>query len=366
MGNILIATVGTSIITNIKRNLGDSITRDSIKNYLSSKKLDERDMGAEINSIYNLINSNKITPDIFYLIVSDTEDGQLTAQVINEILIERMNFRTGKNIIIEGLNSEKENEFARKGLRNLVAQCAEIISKHNPNDIVITPIGGFKAQIFMTGLLAQVFGIKSYYMFEAFNEVIELMPLPISFDYDLFSRNIEFFTLLAGKNELVELSEVSGIIEKEPILKNLIKEEKIDGKKYVEFSAIGEVFYNRFAIESKRTLPKESNNMKNFEKDFTYNESEGHSKASLNDGKLMRFLKDIHKKPYVEKIITNYFNKDGKGSIVRFSKSSNKEEGRVIKLEYNNSNGINGYIIYTTAENEKEIDAAIIDLRELI
>ena len=98
---------------------------------------------------------------------------------------------------------------------------------------------------------------------------------------------------------MIELSEVSGIIEKEPILKNLIKEEKIDGEKYVEFSAIGEVFYNRFEIESKRTLPKDSNNIKNFEKDFTYNESEENSKASLKDGKLMKFLREVHKRPPV-------------------------------------------------------------------
>jgi len=365
MKNILIATVGTSILTNLKRALEGNINKENIKRYLAGKKLSERDMGAEINSIFNLVEKEMIVPDQFYLLASDTADGRLTADVVKDILLEKMNFRAGEIIIIEGLNSEKEKEFAKKGLKNLSSAVAKIISKYNPNDIVITPIGGFKAQIFITGLIAQVFGIKAYYMFEAFNEVIELLPMPISFDYGLFSRNIEFFTMLAGK-ELVESSEIRGIVEKEPILKNLIREEKIDGKLYVEFTPIGQIYYDKFAIESTNSLPKESQNIKNFEADFTYNESEGHSKASLNDGRMMRFLKDIHKKPYVEKIITNYLNQDGKGSIIRFSKSSNKEEGRVIKLEYNNSNGINRFVIYTTAENEKEIDAAIIDLRELI
>lgn len=164
------------------------------------------------------------------MLASDTAEGNLTAEIIREILLERMEFEKGDIKVIDGLNSEKENEFAKKGLRNLSSAVADVISKHNPNDIVITPIGGFKAQIFITGLIAQVFGIKAYYMFEAFNEVIELLPLPISFDYNLFSNNIEFFTILAGSKELVEYSEIAGIVEREPILKNLIKEEKIYGK----------------------------------------------------------------------------------------------------------------------------------------
>ncbi len=365
--SILIATVGTSLLGNVKKeNKEIKMEADKIIQYIKSKQSDDRICGAEINSAFSLINKNIINPDIFYLMTSDTKEGILSGEIVKKYFETTLGFKKGELIKIEGLNSEKPKEFEKKGLRNLVSEISKIISKTNISDVIMAPIGGFKAQIFMTGLIGQVFGIKTYYMFESFDEVIEILPLPISFDYEYFSRNIDFFDIMNSREELIEEKEIKSFLEKEKTLRNLIKIEEIENKKYVEFSAIGELFYQKFALETKNYLPKSTGKLKNAETDIQSASNEGHLNTSFNDGKFKKFLEKVLNIDYVEKIIINYYLPDNKGNQIRIIKGTNQRDGRVIRFEFNHNNGLVGGNIFTTAKDEKEIEAAIVDIREKI
>ena len=92
MKDILIATCGTSILTNNKEIykdiLGDrylnSISEDEAKvikgkilDYLKDKKVFDRKCGAELNSTYYILEKKYFSNQKIYLVVSDSEEGKL-------------------------------------------------------------------------------------------------------------------------------------------------------------------------------------------------------------------------------------------------------------------------------------------------
>ena len=90
----IIATCGTSILTNAKYRLNLDLSKKSkeineiILKDLVGKKLSEREYGAEINSILNFIEKKETNIENLYLIISDTKEGQLAGKLIEEILID--------------------------------------------------------------------------------------------------------------------------------------------------------------------------------------------------------------------------------------------------------------------------------------
>lgn len=366
---IAIITIGTSIISNLRREGIEGL--EKANEFLKNKDTSEHIYGAEINSLTNLIKKKKLVADKLYLIASDTDEGKKSSELIGKICLEKLNFNEIQIKIIEKLNSDNEYDFAKRGLKNLVIEIADILKKNNLSEMIIAPIGGFKAQIFMTGLVGQIFGITLYYMYEKFNSAIEILPLPISFDNNLFFDNLEFFRILRDKSKMIKLIEIESFIKKEPQLKNLISIEKMDdNNKYVELSPLGNLFYEKLSLDSKNILPISSNEIKKTLKSHvTMKNNEQHLKVSLKDGKFINFLENILKLDYVNKIRLNYFNPDNKGDIIKINKGSESKDGkgnRTIKFEYNHKNGIIGGAVSTTAKDEKEFNAVVIDMNEVI
>ena len=366
----IIATCGTSILTNAKYRLNlDLLKKDDdineiILKDLVGKKLSEREYGAEINSILNFIEKKETNIENLYLIISDTKDGKLAGKLIEKILIDNNMANNIEIIIIDGLNSEKQHEFAKKGLRNLSKEICKIISDNNLHEgnTNILPIGGFKAQIFIVGLLAQVYGIKAYYMFEGFNEIIELPPLPISFDKQFFINNIEFFLLLKS-DEMVEKNEIEPLLKREKKLRNLISEEKIDKNIYIELSALGEIFYEKLALENKNNLPKDSTKTLE-EKIHRFKKNEAHARVVYEGARFQKFLNFLKKIEYVEKIIINGNSQTNKGTQIFITKSGNDKEGRVLHCKFNDKRGMLDLDIYLSENTEDKINAALIDINE--
>lgn len=370
----IVATCGTSIITNAKRRLkiNNGIQEEELKKIilkdLEKGGLEERKYGAEINAIYNYSEKNNSKVKNLYLIVSDTKDGRLAGEIIKEILVENLSLASIEILEIEGLNSEKQYEFAKKGLRNLAKEICYLIRKkklHEGNTHIF-PLGGFKAQIFIVGLLAQIYKIKSYYMFEGFNEIIELPPLPISFDRQFFVNNFEFFIKLK-MNGLVERNEIETLLKKDIRLKNLITEEKIDNIKYVSLSALGEILYEKLSLENKDNLPKKSNKTAE-EKDKIqlFKGNEAHARVVYETSRCKKFLKFLHKIEYVERIIINGNSQSNKGEQIFIKKSGNEKEGRVLHCKFNDKKGMLDLDIQLTENTEEKINAAMIDINERV
>jgi len=368
----IIATCGTSIITNAKRRLKvkEDIQEDELKKIilkdLKEGNLDERKYGAEINAFYNYSKKNDSDATNLYLIISDTKDGRLAGEIINEILMENSSLDNIEILEIEGLNSEKQHEFAKKGLRNLARDICSLISekKLHEGNTLIFPLGGFKAQIFIVGLLAQIYGIKSYYMFEGFNEIIELPPLPISFDRQFFINNFQFFIMLKG-NDPVKQNDIESLLKKAPKLRNLITIEKIDNIKYVELSALGEILYDRLSSANKSNLPKNSDKTAD-EKDqiHLFKGNEAHARVIYETSRFKSFLNFLHKIEYVERIIINGNSQSNKGDQIFITKSGNDKEGRVLHCKFNDKKGMLDLDIQLTENTEAKIDAAMIDIND--
>jgi putative CRISPR-associated protein (TIGR02619 family) len=378
MAKILIATCGISILNNSK-DVKDKFAPSKRWNELNdeevfsieeeiTKRLDQleannRLCGAEVNSTQKLISKGKFSGEKIYLIVSDTLDGKMAGRLVKSILTKKVNIKSIEVKVVENLNTDREFDFAKKGLRNLVSVMGSIINKEGENNLAISPIGGLKAQIFMVGLIAQIFKIKAYYMYEGFDEIIELLPLPISLDWDFFNRNLEVISKIKRDGE-VEKRDIESFFQAEGLLRNITESVHVDGKDYISLSPLGEMAYMKFFYEAINNLPIDTK-LKRDKKHYHYKGDEAHADMVRNRGDFERFRSMILDKSYVEKLIINYYTPDNKGDIIRFTKSSNNEEGRVIGFEFNRKQGmLKGNIFVTEAQDEKKVEAAIADLYE--
>ncbi|MCP2520133.1 putative CRISPR-associated protein [SCandidatus Aminicenantes bacterium Aminicenantia_JdfR_composite] len=266
---ILICTVGTSLFTNIERlrrndpikvakNKGNYI---GLTKLLLSKNPEEKLLGAEINSITSLLKKGYMDRnEELYLLVSDTDEGREVGNILKSYYESTSNFYKFQRVlikIIEGLKDEDIKTFKNKGLKNLVKEIASIVRSRGSNNIIINATGGYKAQISFAGLIGQALEIPVMYMFERFDEIIELPPQPLSFDFELWLKYYEEFCILSEK-DIVEKSIVKNIIV-EPTLNPLIEVEKINDKEYVCLNAMGQLFHEgfiyRFKKERKFLLP---------------------------------------------------------------------------------------------------------------
>lgn len=379
MKRILLATCGTSILTNSRevknevlgnRNYNEmteeesQIIREKIKNKLANKEANDRECGAELSSTYYLIKKGNFSKEKIYLIVSDSIEGTLAGELIKDLMIEKLGIKTVEIKKIEKLNITNEYEFAKKGLRNLASSVAQIILKENKNDIMISPIGGLKAQIFIVGLIAQIFKVPAYYLYENSTEIIELLPLPIDLDIAFFRDNIEVISKIANE-ELVDKKSIDSYLKSVPGLRNILEEEKIDGVTYVSLSALGKIAYEKLISDNYSNLPRDA---KTGEKllEVQFKGNEAHADQVRTNQKCVNFLNTILETSYVTKIIINYYNPKNQGDVKRITKSSNKLEGRVLEFTYNNKQGMLKGSIFITENEEHKADAALIDLQDKI
>ncbi|MEM4408978.1 MAG: putative CRISPR-associated protein [Candidatus Caldarchaeum sp.] len=262
--DVLICTVGTSLYGNIER-LEDTNKLKEYKkkgNFLGLSiellKLNPRDrlLGAEINSISSLLEGKKMgASQELHLMVSDTDDGKEVGEVLRhyyENTIEPFRFERVLTHTIEGLRDNDIKMFKNQGLRNLIKEIARIANEKGTERLIINATGGYKAQISLAGLIGQALEIPVMYMFERFEEIIELPPQPLSFNFDLWLENYDGFeTLSARDKEPVPYEEVKSLADNKK-LKSLIDEETIDGKRYVSLNPVGELFHQSFTFKFRK------------------------------------------------------------------------------------------------------------------
>jgi len=352
MKNTLICTVGTSLKSHLEK-AGYVDNAITAAHWLKSQDPTERQCGAEVNSNTSILQHGFLDDKYaLHLLVSDTDAGRYIGKVLN--LYYKDQFKVVEVYPIEGLHDQDFKSFKNRGLRNLVKRVAEIIkqTQNRGYEAVINATGGFKAQISFVGLIGQTLGTPVYYMFEKFAEVIEMPPMPVSFDFSLWLEHFELLEKLS--NEF--LSENDPLIQKaDPKLYPLWDIE--DGE--VIFSAMGDLFHegfkHRFNREGRNLLPPDSGKNPS-EKKIRYEDNN----AGKHRG-LANYLKKIIEVPYVTGISTFYYNKDlpEKNKFRSPSGETDRVEGC-----YSDGKATTKFWVLLTSNSVNEVRAAVVDLTE--
>jgi len=215
----------------------------------------ERLCGAEINSMHSLIQQGYATPDCgVYFLHSDTPEGAAIGVILQQTFQQR-GHQPVHCIQVADLQDSDPKRFRTKGLRNLARELSRIIRDHTPSACAINATGGYKAQIALAVLLGQAVHVPVYYMHERFSEIIAFPPLPVAFDFDYWLKyNRILYTLEKDPRPYAELQE-----EWDEVLESLTEIVDIDGEKWVELSATGQIFHDafreRFLSHQERLLP---------------------------------------------------------------------------------------------------------------
>jgi putative CRISPR-associated protein (TIGR02619 family) len=234
---VILTTVGASLITNAmqalnkrKEELTDSILQDYISNTPPERA------SAETNSLCRLLDDEC---KLIFL-YSHTPEGQLCADVHSRYY-KKQGYVTECREIPD--LTYTESRFKMWGLRSLVATLVELIRKERSkgNEVQINATGGFKAEIAYATLVGLLFNVRVYYMHELFRDIIELPPVPVTWDYSMLVEYEDFFAWL--HEEVPEQHEVKKRMPAIPAFIGFFLCEE-DGLCYL--SPAGEAFYEAY------------------------------------------------------------------------------------------------------------------------
>lgn len=380
----LICTVGTSLYGNlINERMEFSLSTEMIQQKYQSfggneqrdlirllQELDgaDRRLGAEINSIYFLRNGGYIPErlDRLVLLVSDTPDGQKLGSLLKDYF-EAGNNRSGfvsvDQVIIEtttGLKDDDIEEFKGLGLKNLVHHIGYYVRQFGREQVVINATGGYKAQILFAGVVGQALAIPVYYKHERFETIIELPPLPVTWDMGLWLRYADEFYLLEDE-KLVPRNQLSDLI-KENQLASLFETENIDDQVYVGLSPLGSIYHDSFSLRFQEMKP----NLLPPKTDIPVSNKK-YIPESGKDSDPVRGVQNLLEQkiltvPYVVEAHTVYHNPDlpERSRFVLKTKDGAYE----IHLIFSNGKQTMHVHIKTTAKSESQKQAAVVDLSE--
>lgn len=365
MRDILICTVGTSLIGNLKRGAaGPAAALDAgnarrLAVELAGMNPGDRILGAEINSVDSIVRQGLLSaPGALHLLVSDTDDGRFTGETLKAYFRsprQAHRFETAVYRVVEGLTDSDPGRFKNEGLRNLVRLIADVVRKNGPERVLINATGGYKAQISFAGLIGQALGVPVCYMFERFSEVIELPPQPVSFDLRFWLDNASVFYeldsgLITDSPDFPGDERFETLVEKIPENENYL----------VALSAAGQLFHESFRMrfqKDKTALLPPPCGLDPEDKKIVYEDKNANKHAGLKT-----HLERIMETPYVKRIFTHYYN-PSLPRPNRFRKSA-KGESSQVEGWYSFAGATTKFDITTTAATPEQQSACIVDLME--
>ncbi len=259
----IITTVGTSLFTNYREYRPNDIDgkirdleplpfvelnqwKDEIK--VIKETIDEwinEDSSAEIKSLLVIQNKLKDTLEVC-LLITDTILSNIAAEIIQKYFENSNNIRINKDIIrIKDLQVGNYNKFI-KGRDNLVREIRRIIKREFDKDgnakkafeniadnYIFSISGGYKIIIPTITIISQIYNMRSYYIFENSDDLIENALIPLGFD-DFFLEKLYF--------SIDMLKHQENYLEKDSGIKNKLKSANfiIAGK----VTELGELFYD--------------------------------------------------------------------------------------------------------------------------
>ncbi len=231
----ILTTVGTSLLTNAKRDLKvEKPDQQQLANYVRHTPPDKA--SAETNSLSRLLE----TGDRIVFLHSQTEEGEMCAQTLR-----RYYENEGYSADLRGVPdlTYTESRFKMRGLRSLVATLIDLIrsERKQGRKALVNATGGFKAEIAYATLVGLLFDVPVYYIHEAFRDIIEMPPTPISWDYSLLADCEEFFEWVFESDR--PTAEVDTRLRKLPSEVRLLLTEVGD---VTILSPAGEAFYEAY------------------------------------------------------------------------------------------------------------------------
>lgn len=259
MNTYILATVGTSMPTNLRRECGlaEGELPDGRKavDFLRRRDPLDRACGAEVNSIAHLLAGQKLSAGVvkppagITFLVSDTEEGKWVGEVLCSYF-RLPDVEMAEAIVVRDLTGDDPGRFARRGLRNLVREAAgrlDHMHRRHPGAVrLIDATGGYKAQISFAGLIGQTLKVPVVYLFERFPHCIEMPPLPVHFDRDLWIEHYSVFKRLDEESYLpVEEVRLSGLPQQ---FLDLLDVETQEGSEFYALSPVLELMHQGFMI----------------------------------------------------------------------------------------------------------------------
>lgn len=230
-----IITVGTSILKNAS---GDKEFDEKCNNPLGEECLDylykkllmnPRKMSAEINTIWDYLNSKSIKS--VTLLASETDEGKASAKVLQRYF---RSMGTEADItVVEKLGTAFE--VGTVNLMDAISKSVKEGKKHGLS-VLLNLTGGYKAESAMAYLSALLLGIeKILYMHETLKHPVELPSVPIELKKSVAeklssvadSQNcIQWLSMGMSQDELLELKD-RGVVEESGALcrvREIVKE----------------------------------------------------------------------------------------------------------------------------------------------
>lgn len=237
----IIVTVGTSLLKNAER----AGKGNDLQSYL--RFTEPGKASAETNSLSHLLREG----DRIVLLHSQTEEGKRAAKAL-ATFYSNTNYLTELREVAD--LQYRESRFKMRGLRSLVSTLVEIIRKERAagREVLVNATGGFKAEIAYATLVGLLFDVPVYYIHEAFEEIIDLPPTPISWDFSLIDTYLDFFSWISA--DLRPTAEVDRRLSNLPSEIRLLL---VEEEGYTMLSPTGEAFYEAYLarVEAERPTP---------------------------------------------------------------------------------------------------------------
>lgn len=259
----VITTVGTSIFTNYKKgkkDLDDKVRDLESLSYAKWNKYEDDieltlktmnawahdDSSAEIKSLIK-IQEKLSAPLNVILLTTDTVMSHVAAEIIKKYFTNNKDISIEDKIIrVEYLQVENYSKFT-EGMDNLVREVRKLLKNefdkedNNPkkafdniaDNYIFNVLGGYKIIIPIMNIISQIYRIRSFYIFEGSNDLMENALLPLGFD-DFFLEKL-YFSIDKLKNQK-DYSEQNSEIKGRLKTAKFVLKNKVTG--------LGELFYD--------------------------------------------------------------------------------------------------------------------------
>lgn len=290
---------------------------------------------AELRS---LLKKNLTAQDVVEFVSSDTDKGRVCADVLAELIKSEIGCETRVSVI-EGLQVNNPNVFRNQGVVNYLEHFLSVRKERRyTHKIIMNLTGGFKSIVPYSTIVAMVFGIPVFYVFEFSEQLIELPPLPISLDFTLMKKYQERFELLAAEGAIPEEHFYRGMnYEERQRIKLVVEQER----RLVTLSGLGLIMWEAYG--EGRTFLVESDLHPD---DKSINIANHHGKD-----RLIPIANKLKRCPYVESILYSDEYQPQSSEFVQ----ELIEPNRVRVVDINTDPGYS-MVVETTARNRSELE----------
>lgn len=170
-----------------------------------------RKLSAELNSLERLGLEKE---DHVALLATDTAEGRCCAEWLQKTIstVWRIPEEAIEICRIPGLQVRDGKRLREEGLPSLVSQVMSYRERWNTDQIVLNPTGGFKGVVPFLTVLGMVFRLRTVYVFEFAEQLINLPPLPFSFDANVLERALPALQRLSEEGAVPEADYWSRIV----------------------------------------------------------------------------------------------------------------------------------------------------------